>query len=306
MRSDYHQPVLLNESVEWLVFNNSGRYIDATLGGGGHSAAILKQLDEQGRLDSFDRDRDAIEEAGARLQGDSRLTLHHRPFADMVDLFSEKSISGVLMDLGISSHQVDEASRGFSFRRSERVDLRMSQSDEIDATEWIRQNGWERVARALSKNADLYPVKKLALSLFSAVEEEGELTMSRLMEIVGSYSKGSHADDLAARVLQALRMEVNDELGQLERALDAVHSLLVAGGRLVVLSYHSVEDRLVKQKAKEWMRDCLCAPELPLCLCGGHQATFRSLLKTPLTPSEEEIKENPRSRSAKLRVYERV
>lgn len=306
MNNGYHLPVMLAETVGWLITERSGRYVDATLGGGGHSSEILSRLDGAGRLDSFDRDGDAIAEARRKIGEDRRWTAHHTPFGEMGEQLPPGSVSGVLMDLGISSHQVDTPERGFSFRRSATADLRMDRSAPVDASEWIGRREAAEVARTIALNGDLRYSKRAAQVLVDAVGGEGKLKMAAVMEAARIVSHGKRSDDAAARILQALRMEINDEMGELERGLNGAHSLLKSGGRLVVLTYHSGEDRLVKQKGQEWSRDCLCPDEFPVCVCGGKQATFRSLLKTPGRPTPEEEEKNPRSRSAKLRVYERL
>lgn len=305
MNSGYHLPVMLNECLEWLTIGPSGRYVDCTLGGGGHSKAILDRLGPDGRLDSFDRDPDAIAAATARIGDDPRWTAHRLPFGEMASVLEPGSADGVLMDLGISSHQVDEPSRGFSFRRSEKADLRMDQSSGEDAARWIARSGEAALKEALIRNADLKPASRMARILFAAVERDGKLRMESVVEAAKSTGRG-RTDDVAARILQALRIEVNDEIGQLRNGLEAAHGLLRRGGRLVVMSYHSVEDRCVKRAMAEWARKCVCPPDLPVCRCGGNRATVEVLTRRPVVPSEEEQRSNPRSRSAKLRACERL
>ena len=305
MNSGYHLPVMLDECMEWLAIGPSGRYVDCTLGGGGHSSAILDRLGPDGRLDSFDRDPDAIAAATARIGDDPRWTAHRLPFGEMASVLEPESADGVLMDLGISSHQVDEPSRGFSFRRSEKADLRMDQSAGEDAARWIARVGERELKDALVRNADLRPAARAARILFAAVERDGELRMESVLEAARSVARG-RADDAAARILQALRIEVNDEIGQLRSGLEAARSLLRRGGRLVVMSYHSVEDRCVKQAMAEWAKECVCPPGLPVCRCGGNRATAKVLTRRPVVPSEEEQRSNPRSRSAKLRACEKL
>ena len=305
MNSGYHLPVMLNECLEWLAIGPSGRYVDCTLGGGGHSKAILDRLGPDGRLDSFDRDPDAIAAATARIGDDPRWTAHRLPFGEMASVLEPGSADGVLMDLGISSHQVDEPSRGFSFRRSEKADLRMDQSSGEDAARWIARSGEAALKEALIRNADLKPASRMARILFAAVERDGELRMESVVEAAKSTGRG-RTDDVAARILQALRIEVNDEIGQLRNGLEAAHGLLRRGGRLVVMSYHSVEDRCVKRAMADWARKCVCPPDLPVCRCGGNRATVEVLTRRPVVPSEEEQRSNPRSRSAKLRACERL
>ena len=296
---------MLNECLEWLTIGPSGRYVDCTLGGGGHSKAILDRLGPDGRLDSFDRDPDAIAAATARIGDDPRWTAHRLPFGEMASVLEPGSADGVLMDLGISSHQVDEPSRGFSFRRSEKADLRMDQSSGEDAARWIARSGEAALKEALIRNADLKPASRMARILFAAVERDGKLRMESVVEAAKSTGRG-RTDDVAARILQALRIEVNDEIGQLRNGLEAAHGLLRRGGRLVVMSYHSVEDRCVKRAMAEWARKCVCPPDLPVCRCGGNRATVEVLTRRPVVPSEEEQRSNPRSRSAKLRACERL
>ncbi len=305
MNSGYHSPVMLGECLRWLEIRPAGRYVDCTLGGGGHSAAILGLLGADGRLDSFDRDPEAIAAAKARIGDDPRWRAHRLPFAEMASVVEAGSADGVLMDLGISSHQVDAPERGFSFRRSSNVDLRMDQTSGEDAARWIARVGEEELKRALVENSDIRPAARAARALREAVERNGALAMDDVLAAARALGKG-RVDDVAARILQAIRIEVNGEIDQLSRGLDAAHDLLRSGGRLVVMSYHSVEDRCVKRKMAERARDCVCPPGFPVCRCGGGRATARPLVRRPIVPSEEEMRANPRSRSAKLRVYEKL
>ena len=301
---EYHQPVMVGECLDWLMWRKDGLYADATLGGGGHSEAILQRLDAQGRLVSFDRDPEAISYACARLS-DARWEGVHAPFSQMATRLPAAGVDGILMDLGVSSHQLDAAERGFSWRRSETVDLRMNPADPTDAHAWLLGHSVEEVAAALRDNADLSHARRWA-EMLKGCAEAGPALLMKLLEVEAKRTAGPRAaEELLPRVLQALRMEVNEEMLELRQAIDAARALLVSGGRLVVLTYHSVEDRVVKHRLRELEQDCLCPPRQPVCTCGGKNGSFTNLFRNPVVASAAEVVRNPRARSAKLRVFAR-
>ena len=307
----YHLPVMLNECIEGLNIRPDGTYVDATFGGGGHSRAILSHLGEGGRLIAFDQDADALENA----LDDSRFTLLNENFRHMksfLRLHGVRSVDGVLADLGVSSHQFDVAERGFSTRLNGELDLRMDRREGVSAQEWLRTVSADDLAAALRKNADMDRAFKLSTRLVemaAAVSGEGrDILPSDMKAVVESVfpDKKREVNGLLARVFQAIRMEVNGELKEIEDSLRAAVDCLKVGGRLVVMSYHSVEDRCVKETAAEFEKACICPEHMPVCMCGGNHQRLKKVNRKPILPSDEEIANNSRARSAKLRVYERV
>ena len=283
-REFYHDPVMLQECLEGLNIKADGVYVDCTLGGGGHSYAIAQKLNEAGTLHAFDRDDEAVQFATKRLAGVlPKFVVHPVPFAELGNEIEPNTIDGILYDLGISSHQVDDSSRGFTFVGDNPLDLRMDRRENVSAQEWLRTVSEDDFAAALRKNADMDRAFKLATRIKEKVGEiatQGrDVLPSDIKAVVEAVfpDKRRDANSLLARVFQAIRMEVNGELKQIEDSLRAAVDCLKVGGRLVVMSYHSVEDRCVKETAAEFEKACICPENLPVCMC-----------------------------SAKLRVYERV
>ncbi len=308
--SFYHDPVMLKETLDCLVLNKAGTYVDCTLGGGGHSEAILKRLLSSGDLISFDRDPAAIAFATERLSPYKNKRIVHGEFSTILDEVGVEAADGILADLGISSRQVDDGERGFSFKNSESIDLRMNPTKGLDATSWLIETPLEEVAVALGRNSDLPKPFRLAKKLKEVASEssEGVLSMEVLLKAVEACypKKGRDLNSLGARVLQALRMEVNEELKEIESAIEGAVNVLKKGGRFVFLTYHSVEDRLVKQLMKrleEPERPPKNVPVLPKDLA---PPIFKRVIKKFVPPTDDEIARNPRARSAKMRVYERV
>ncbi|MBR1634045.1 MAG: 16S rRNA (cytosine(1402)-N(4))-methyltransferase RsmH [Lachnospiraceae bacterium] len=306
-----HTSVLLTESVEALRIREKGIYVDGTLGGGGHSEAILKQL-QGGKLIGIDRDADAISAATKRLSpyGNS-VTIVNSNYEQMnmiINKLGYKEVDGILLDLGVSSYQLDEGSRGFSYMQEDaRLDMRMDQSSKLDAatvvntysgdelTKIFRDYGEERFARRIAERI-------IAKRQDAPIETAG--TLNRIIDeaIPMKYKRsGGHP---SKRVYQALRIEVNDELGTLKGCIDGMIDLLSAGGRLCVITFHSLEDRIVKQAFRRNEDPCTCPKNLPVCVC-GKQSKGRVITRKPTLPSEAEMKRNSRARSAKLRVFER-
>lgn len=309
--ADYHEPVLLKECLAGLAIRAEGCYVDCTLGGGGHSAAIVAQLGPQGSLHSFDRDEEAVAYATRRLAAYAdRFVVHPVPFSALGDEMPPNSVDGILYDLGISSHQVDANERGFTFAGDEPLDLRMDRSQAMGAQEYLRSVAPETLAAALRVNADMDRAGKLAYRILETVSAKGNepvlpADMRRAVEGVFPDKKRD-LNSLLARVFQAIRMEVNQELEEIRVSLRAAVACLRPGGRLCVISYHSVEDRCVKQTVAEFEKDCLCPESLPICRCGGGHRKLRKVERKPVLPTAEEISRNVRARSAKLRIYERV
>ena len=309
----YHNPVMLAECLEALNIKTDGTYSDCTLGGAGHSYAIALRLDERGTLHAFDRDEDAIAFAKRRLAGvKPKVIIHPVRFGELKNEIEAGTLDGILYDLGISSHQVDESSRGFTFVGDNPLDLRMDRREGVSAQEWLRTVSADDLAAALRKNADMDRAFKLStriVEMVAAVAAENRSVLpSDMKAVVESVfpDKRREVNGLLARVFQAIRMEVNGELKEIEDSLRAAVDCLKVGGRLVVMSYHSVEDRCVKETAAEFERDCICPEHMPVCTCGGNHRRLKKVNRKPILPTDEEIAKNSRARSAKLRVYERV
>ena len=307
----YHDPVMLKECLEGLNLKADGVYADCTLGGGGHSYAIAGRLSEQGVLHAFDRDEEAVAFATKRLAGvKPKFIVHPVRFGELKNEIVPNTLDGILYDLGISSHQVDDSARGFTFVGDNALDLRMDRREGVSAQEWLRTVSADDLAAALRKNADMDRAFKLSTRLVEMAESIGERDVlpSDVKAVVESVfpDKKREVNGLLARVFQAIRMEVNGELKEIEDSLRAAVDCLKVGGRLVVMSYHSVEDRCVKETAAEFEKACICPEHLPVCMCGGNHQRLKKVNRKPILPTNEEIANNSRARSAKLRVYERV
>ena len=306
--SSYHRSVLEKEVMDLLVQNREASYLDATLGGGGHARSLLAQLGPQGTLIGLDRDPEAIAHCGALFSGDARVQLHLAPFSRLGEFCGPASLSGALFDLGVSSHQLDDRSRGFSFEPGTPLDMRMGPDAEATALEWLKDVSEEELADCFRRNADLEKPRFLARRVKELLSEEASPDSEILRRAVAEVYRPHSAERnrLLARVFQAIRMSINREAMEIRKGLSAAVTALVRGGRLCVLSYHSVEDREVKEVFRDFERDCHCPPSLPVCVCGGGHRALRKVLRKPLTAAKDETAENPRARSAKLRVMEKV
>ncbi len=306
-----HEPVLAEEALEFLAPGRGGLFLDATLGGAGHASRILA-TDRSVRLIGLDRDPDALAAAERRLgvRGD-RAVLIRGNFRDAPELVAEAGdtihLAGALLDLGVSSHQIDTTARGFSFRRGTPLNMRMGGTTgggrtaaEILNTEseeqlgiLFREYGEERRWRAIAREI----VRRRTTAPFLTADD-----------LVGAFTAvlGPGLDaSTKARLFQALRIEVNDEMAALQEALVGIRGLLASGGRFVVISYHSLEDRIVKNAFRDWSRECVCPPELPVCRCRG-VALGNLLTRKPVRPTQAEVERNPRARSARLRAWEKA
>ncbi len=303
-----HAPVMLNEVVEALNVRPGGRYVDGTVGGGGHALAILQAAEPGGSLLGLDRDPRALERAGERLaKYKADVQLVQSDFSNIADVCEEASFSpvhGLLLDLGMSSLQLDDAERGFSFQREGPLDMRFSPDQTITAADIVNEYDKDDLADVLKRYGEETRAKRIARRI---VERRPLQTTTELAKVVeeavgGRVRRQSHP---ATRTFQALRIAVHQELLSLEAALPQAYGLLGDLGRLVVLAYHSLEDRLVKQYIRLESRDCICPPRLPICVC-EHKATLRPIGRKQMRPSVEEVESNPRSRSARMRVAERL
>ena len=300
-----HIPVLFEETIASLDVKPDGIYVDCTAGGGNHSAAILQRLGDQGRLVCLDRDPDAIEAVTARFAHDSRVRVIHTRYSSVSDVLAGleiPSVDGVLMDIGVSSHQVDTAERGFSFHKDAPLDMRMSQEG-VTAADLCNTMTWQQLAEIFTRYGEEKFSVRIAKAICAAREVQPLSTTYELAEIISGAvpAAAKRAGHPARKVFQALRIAVNDELGELERGLQAAFDCLKTGGRLSVITFHSLEDRIVKQTMAGWCEGCTCPPEFPVCVC-GNKPKARLLFKKPTVPSEEELARNPRSRSSKLRT----
>lgn len=313
--NDFHCPVLLKEVLKFWHSKAGGIYVDGTVGGGGHMEALL-QKDPQAKCIGIDRDLDAIKTAEERLKKfGNRVRLIHDNYIHLPEILKKEKIDmvhGVLLDLGVSSSQLDNPSRGFSFRKKGPLDMRMNRMDEETALDLIRRLSIDDLRDLIQCYGEEKCAKEIAIALKNA-EQNAELTDTlKCAEIISKvvqsrrrgYSQRQTIHD-ATRTFQALRIAVNKELEHLKNFLNLIPSLFHLGGRALFISFHSLEDRLIKNKFKELSRGCICPPDFPKCVC-GKKPEFEILTKKPVVPTAKEIEENPRSRSAKLRVAEKI
>jgi 16S rRNA (cytosine1402-N4)-methyltransferase len=308
-----HRPVLLKQTLEFLNIKPGGTYIDGTVGGGGHSAAILERLTEGGRLLGIDFDNAALEAASNRLSevgSNAELVLVQGNFAEMESICMEAGINevdGVLLDIGVSSYQLDNPERGFSYNQDGRLDMRMDTNSELDAFTVVNSYDREQLARVIFKYGEEKWASRIAKFI---VEERGKgkiETTGQLVDIIkaaipaSARREGPHP---AKRTFQAIRIEVNREFENLEKGLESAIRLLKPRGRICVITFHSLEDRAVKNKFRDLSSPCVCPPGMAVCNC-GRKPVVRCVTKKPVTADETEKAENPRSRSAKLRVAEK-
>ena len=306
--SFHHVSVLLKESVDGLNIKENGIYVDGTAGGGGHSAEILSRL-TTGSLYSIDQDPDAVQTVTERFKGDSRSRIIQGNFGDMLALLHREGVEkvdGVLLDLGVSSHQLDEGSRGFSYHEDAPLDMRMSQSGE-SAADLVNSLSIGELSRILS----LYGEEKHAFSIAKGIvryrEEKPIETTLELAEIVRENvpQKTRREGHPARKTFQAIRIAVNHELDVLESGLEGAFELLGKGGRLSVITFHSLEDRIVKQFMRDKAQGCTCPKDFPVCVC-GNKPKVKIITRKPIVPSDEELANNARARSAKLRICEKL
>lgn len=297
----YHKPVLLNESVDGLNIKPKGIYADLTFGGGGHSCEILSRLGKSGRLLAFDQDRDAEE----NVPDDSRLTFIHANFRflkNFLRYYEIEKLDGIIADLGISSHQIDQKSRGFTFRQNAPLDMRMNKDSYLTAEKILNDYPAESLERIFRFYGEIREAKLFARKIEEGRKKHRISDTETLLGILGALIRGPQQNKILARLYQSLRIEVNDEVGALEDLLKQVPDLLGEGGRLVVLSYHSLEDRMVKNL----IRAGNIEGKLEKDFFGNPRLLFKPVNRNLISPSEEELRENPRARSAKLRIAERI
>jgi 16S rRNA (cytosine1402-N4)-methyltransferase len=301
---------MVREVIDLLRPEPQKRYLDGTLGGGGHTEAILTHSSPDGEVLGLDLDDAALAAAAERLSGfESRLTMRQANFATARPILSEigwRSVDGIVLDLGVSSYQLDAPERGFSFRSRAELDMRMDRRQSLNAYEIVNTFPVSELQRILRDYGEEPQARRIALALAAARTSRAIRTTEELAEIVARV-KGQRQRDHhpATQTFQALRIAVNQELENLAHFLRDGYDLLRPGGRMVIISFHSLEDRLVKNALRKWNRDCLCPPRTPICRCGWSRKV-KMLTKKPLSPSPSEVKANPRARSAKLRAVERI
>ena len=305
-----HVPVLLNECLDGLKIDPAGTYLDGTAGGAGHSRQIALRLngEQGGRLISLDQDPDAVQTARARLAGlpATVVQINFRYAGQALEQLGIETINGALLDLGVSSHQLDDAARGFSYRADAPLDMRMSQEGET-AADLVNSESREELARILRDYGEEPYAWQIAGKIVEARETAPILTTLQLADIVASAMPPAERrknKNPSRRTFQALRIAVNHELDALEEGLDTIFDHLAPGGRLCVITFHSLEDRLVKNKFRRWSTACTCPPEFPVCVCGG-KAKAKLITRKPIEADTQELEENRRSRSAHLRVLEK-
>jgi len=307
MSAPTHIPVLVKETIEALAVQPGGRYIDCTLGAGGHAAAILGQSSPGGQLLGIDADPEAIKIARARLEAYSSSTLLiNETFANLEAIcikYDFRPVHGILFDLGLSSLQLSDASRGFSFQYDAPLDMRFSPTQEVTAADIINTYSESELAHLIKTYGEEGYSHQIAHYIVNERPIKTTLQLARIVERATGSRRGKIHP--ATKTFQALRIAVNQELDHLKAALKQAINLLGFEGRLVVISYHSLEDRIVKQFMQQESRDCICPPGTPTCVC-GHTACLRLVNKRVIIPSSAEVQLNPRSRSAKLRAAERI
>lgn len=305
-----HVSVLVREVIELLRPQPGKRYLDGTLGGGGHSEELLRLSSPDGEVLGLDRDDDALEAARERLRRfDRRLIARQASFADAGGILREigwQRVDGVILDLGISSHQIDSPERGFSFRAEAKLDMRMDRQQSLDAEQIVNtfpQGELERIFRDYGEEPRARRLARAIVDRRKTQPIKSTSELVRLVERVAGAGRREHHP--ATQVFQALRIAVNQELQHLERFLENGYETLQPAGRMAIISFHSLEDRMVKTAFRKWNRGCVCPPRILQCRCGWSQKA-KLLTKKPLVPSSAEIGSNPRARSAKLRAVERI
>lgn len=307
-----HTSVMLQECIDGLNIKKDGVYVDGTLGGGGHSAAICSQLGSQGLLIGIDRDADALKAAKERLQPyPCQKIFVQSNYADIKEVLQQlqiPAINGALLDLGVSSFQLDNPQRGFSYMNDAPLDMRMNQEDQFTAYDVINEYDEKTLKDILSRYGEERWAARIASFIVKARKDkpiEGTFELVDIIKAAIPASARREGPHPAKRTFQAIRIEVNDELGQLQRAIEAFCDVLAEGGRLCVITFHSLEDRIVKEIINRRNHPCTCPKEFPVCVC-GKVADIEKVTGKPLTPSKEELEANPRARSAKLRIAEKL
>ena len=307
-----HIPVLLDKVIEGLDIKNNGIYVDCTMGGGGHSSVIATNLSIEGKLIGFDRDIEAVNVCRKKFATNKNVEVIHANFKDFPSILQERGlkekIDGILVDLGVSSYQIDNGERGFSFLREGRLDMRMDTSQEKDAYFIVNNYPKEKLIKILYQYGEESNAKRIVENICEYRKVKPIETTSQLKNIIEMsfpkkviYGKGG----VSKKTFQAIRIEVNGELDGLDEFLRESISMLAKGDRMAVITFHSLEDRIVKNVFKEFATDCICPPKTPICIC-GHKAEIKLVNNKPITAGKSELEFNSRSSSAKLRVIEKI
>lgn len=307
----HHITVLLKETVDGVVQNPHGIYVDMTLGGGGHSYEIASRLAPDGGLIGIDRDADALQAARQRLDKvHCRIHLVQRNYIEINEVINElgfAGVDGIVCDLGVSSYQLDTEERGFSYQHDAPLDMRMDQRQALTAATVVNTYSAKELAQVIREYGEERFANRIAQRIVAQREDHPLTTTGELVEVIKAAipaAKRRTGPHPAKRTFQAIRIEVNGELRDLETAVRNAVKALKPGGKIGIISFHSLEDRIIKHTFRDLARDCICPPELPVCQC-GHQATLRNVSKA-IRPTEQELEDNPRARSAILRVAEKV
>ena len=306
-----HYSVMLNEVIEGLKINPDGIYVDGTLGGAGHSVEIIKKL-ENGMLIGIDQDKEALKFARQKLnQYSGKFILVHSNFSHIKEIIKEleyDEVDGVLLDLGVSSYQLDKPERGFSYNHDAHLDMRMNSEQSLTAYEVVNTYSLEELSQIINDYGEDRWHYRIAKFIVEEREKKSIETTFDLVEIIkkavpkGARKDGPHP---AKRTFQAIRIEVNNELGIIENTIRDAVDKLKSGGRIAIITFHSLEDRLVKTTFNDLKTDCICPPEYPICIC-DHRAVVKVITRKPIVASMKELEFNPRSRSAKLRIAEKL
>ena len=308
-----HRPVLLEETIESLKIRPDGIYVDGTLGGAGHASQVCKRLSEKGRFVGIDQDDCALQAAGERLKEfgkNVRIDCVKSNYCQMKSVLENLGIDkvdGILLDIGVSSYQLDNAERGFTYREDAPLDMRMDQSSSFSAKDVVNQYDEMQLYRVIRDYGEEKFAKNIAKHIVAARQEKKIETTGELIEIIKASipakvrATGGHP---AKRTFQAIRIEVNRELEVLQDSIDEMIDLLNDGGRLCIITFHSLEDRIVKNKFRENEDPCICPKNFPVCVC-GRKSKGKVITRKPIVPSEQEVQENKRSKSSKLRVFEK-
>ena len=306
-----HVSVLLEECMQGLNIKEDGIYVDCTMGGAGHSSEILKHLSNKGRLIGIDQDNDALKASKERLKDYENVTYVHNNFYNIYDILESlniEKVDGILMDLGVSSYQLDNGERGFSYMKDAPLDMRMDRDNGLSAYEVVNKYSLDELYKVIKDYGEEKFAKRIAQFIVSRREDKPIETTFELVDIIKAAipakarREGPHP---AKRTFQAIRIEVNSELAILNKAIEDSIEKLNEGGRLAIITFHSLEDRIVKTKFKELENPCTCPREFPICIC-GKKPKVKVITRKPIDPSAEELEVNPRSRSAKLRVAEKI
>ncbi|MCK4980165.1 MAG: 16S rRNA (cytosine(1402)-N(4))-methyltransferase RsmH [Candidatus Delongbacteria bacterium] len=307
-KGSYHIPVMLKETLESIIVDKNGDYLDCTLGGGGHAKVILETISEKGTLLGIDRDKEAIDQTAYLSEAYNNFTAENISFANIMKLDSVVfglKFDGILMDLGVSSHQIDDPKRGFSYMNSGKLDMRMNEEDELSAYFIVNNYTEDQLKGIFYKYGEENKAKYIARNICKAREENSIKTTKELSDIIERSVPYKNRIKTLSRIFQAIRIEVNNELGEIEEFLNISLKILKEHGRVAIMSYHSLEDRIVKRFINEMSTGCICPKDFPKCVC-GKEPRVKKITKKPIVATEDEVKENSRARSAKLRVFELI